>query len=79
LRLAALPSRKDAAVLAPNQNIENNPMQSKKVSLAWMLSPQNILTRQANHLHFSNIAQLSSRPWRPWRHNNAVAHDAAAR
>jgi hypothetical protein len=29
-------SRKADAVLAPNQNIENNPMQSSLVSLAWM-------------------------------------------
>jgi hypothetical protein len=27
--------------LAPNQNIENNPMQSSKGSLAWMLYPRN--------------------------------------
>jgi hypothetical protein len=39
-RQAGLPNRKADAVLAPNQNIENNPMQSNKVSLAWMLSPQ---------------------------------------
>jgi hypothetical protein len=30
-------SRKADAVLAPDQNIENNPMQSSVVSLAWML------------------------------------------
>jgi hypothetical protein len=30
-------SRKADAVLAPNQNIENNPMQSSMVSLAWIL------------------------------------------
>jgi hypothetical protein len=30
-------SRKANAVLAPNQNIENNPMQSSMVSLAWIL------------------------------------------
>ena len=36
-RQAGLPSRKADAVLAPNQNIENNPMQSNKVSQAWML------------------------------------------
>jgi hypothetical protein len=30
-------SRKADAGLAPNQNIENNPMQSSMVSLAWML------------------------------------------
>jgi hypothetical protein len=28
-------NRKAGAVLAPNQNIENNPMQSNTVSLAW--------------------------------------------
>jgi hypothetical protein len=37
---AGLPNRKAGAVLAPNQNIQNNPMQSNKVSLAWMLSPR---------------------------------------
>jgi hypothetical protein len=31
------PCRKADAVLARNQNIENNPMQSNKGSLAWML------------------------------------------
>jgi hypothetical protein len=41
-----------------NQNIENNPMQSKKGSLAWMLTRENILTRRANHRHCSSIAQL---------------------
>jgi hypothetical protein len=30
-------SRKADAVLAPNQNIENNPMQSSMLSLAWIL------------------------------------------
>jgi hypothetical protein len=30
-------SRKAGAVLASNQNIENNPMQSSRWSLAWML------------------------------------------
>jgi hypothetical protein len=38
---------------APNQNIENNPMQSRKGSLAWMLARENILTRRANHRHYS--------------------------
>jgi hypothetical protein len=31
--------RKADAALAPNQNIENNPMQSNRGSLAWMLYP----------------------------------------
>jgi hypothetical protein len=39
-RQATLPSRKVDAVLAPNQNIENNPMQSNRGSLAWMLYPR---------------------------------------
>jgi hypothetical protein len=30
-------SRKADALLAPNQNIENNPMQSGMVSRAWIL------------------------------------------
>jgi hypothetical protein len=34
-----LPSRKADAVLAPNQNIENNPMQSNTGLPAWMLYP----------------------------------------
>jgi hypothetical protein len=36
-RQATLPGRKADGVLAPNQNIENNPMQSSRWSLAWML------------------------------------------
>jgi len=44
---------------APNQNIENNPMQSRKGAPAWMLARENILTRRANHRHYSNIAALN--------------------
>jgi hypothetical protein len=36
-RQAGLPGRKADAVLAPNQNIENNPMQRNKLSLAGAL------------------------------------------
>jgi len=53
------------AVLAPNQNIENNPMQSSLVSPAWMLlsdPAKNILTRRANHRHYSIIAQFVKPP-----------------
>jgi hypothetical protein len=39
-RQAGLPGRKADVVLAPNQNIENNPMQSNKLSLAWMPGPR---------------------------------------
>jgi hypothetical protein len=39
--------RKADAVLAPHQNIENNPMQSNMVAPAWSLD-QNILTCRAN-------------------------------
>jgi hypothetical protein len=56
-------SRKADAVLAPNQNIENNPMQSSMVSLAWMLYPRKHLTRRANQGHYSTIAQFVKRPW----------------
>ena len=37
---ATLPGRKADTVLAPNQNIENNPMQSNTGSPAWMLYPR---------------------------------------
>jgi hypothetical protein len=56
-------SRKAGAVLAPNQNIENNPMQSSLVSLAWMLYPRKHLTRRANQGQYSTIAQFVKRPW----------------
>jgi hypothetical protein len=36
-RQAGLPGRMADAVLAPNQNIENNPMQRNKLSLAGVL------------------------------------------
>jgi hypothetical protein len=45
---------------APNQNIENNPMQSNKVPLAWMLYTRKHLTCRANHRHSSIIAQLET-------------------
>jgi hypothetical protein len=35
-----LSGRKADAAFAPNQNIENNPMQSNEVSPAWMLCPR---------------------------------------
>jgi hypothetical protein len=35
-------------------------MQSKDGSLAWMLTRENILTRRANHRHYSSIAQLET-------------------
>ena len=44
---------------APNQNIENNPMQSRNGSLARMLAHENILTRRANHWHYSKIVALA--------------------
>jgi len=53
-------SRKPDAVLAPNQNIENNPMQSSKVVAgmdALSESCENTLTRRANQQHYPIIAQ----------------------
>jgi hypothetical protein len=34
--------RRDDAVFAPNQNIENNPMQSNMVPPAWCFAHENI-------------------------------------
>jgi hypothetical protein len=39
-RQFTIPGRKADAVFAPNQNIENNPMQSNKGSPAWMPYPR---------------------------------------
>jgi hypothetical protein len=41
------------AVLAPNKNIENNPMQSRMRSLAWMICPRKIFdTSGKSPAHF---------------------------
>jgi hypothetical protein len=48
---------------AAKQNIENNPMQSSMVSLAWMFSaiPRKIfLTRRANQPHYCIITQFET-------------------
>jgi hypothetical protein len=45
-----------------NQNIENNPMQSDKGAPVWMI-PKNILTRRANHRHYSIVTQFVKRAW----------------
>jgi hypothetical protein len=56
-------SRKAGAVLAPNQNIENNPMQSSMCRCHGCFTRENILTRRANQGHYSTIAQFVKRPW----------------
>jgi hypothetical protein len=54
-------SRKADAVLAPNQNIENNPMQSSMCRWhgCFERSRENILTRRANQRHYCIIAQFA--------------------
>jgi hypothetical protein len=60
--------RKAGAVRAPNQNIENNPMQSSRARrLDGCFTPENILTRRANQRHYPTIAQFE------------IAHGAAHR
>jgi hypothetical protein len=49
---------KSRVVLAPNQNTENNPMQSSLAVAGHPRSRENILTRRANHLQYSIIAPL---------------------
>ncbi|WP_334501272.1 hypothetical protein [Bradyrhizobium sp. AZCC 1678] len=57
-------SRKADVVRGPNQNIENNPMQSSNGRWHGCLqSRENILTRRANQGHYSMIAQFEKRPW----------------
>ncbi|WP_143039678.1 MULTISPECIES: hypothetical protein [Bradyrhizobium] len=46
----------------PNQNLENNPMQSSKAIPALSHPAKNILTRRANQRHYSIIAQVANRP-----------------
>jgi len=50
--------RRTTRLLLPTKNIENNPMQSNKVSLAWMLYVRKHLTCRANHRHFPTLRNL---------------------
>jgi hypothetical protein len=52
-------SRKADAALAPNQNIENNPMQNSMCRWHGCFTRENILTRRANQRRYSIIAQFS--------------------
>ncbi|MEH2588099.1 hypothetical protein [Bradyrhizobium sp. AZCC 1721] len=57
-------SRKADVVRGPNQNIENNPMQSSNGRWHGCLqSRENILTRRVNQGHYSMIAQFEKHPW----------------
>jgi hypothetical protein len=54
----------------PNQNIENNPMQSRRRVLEALNSAKNILTRRANHRHYCIIAPFA----KPVRHPGSIRH-----
>ena len=57
-------SRKAELVRGPNQNIENNPMQSSMVVAGMRCferSRENILTRRANQGHYSIIPSFVKR------------------
>jgi hypothetical protein len=50
----------------PNQNIENNPMQSNKGPLAWMLYPRKHFdTSGKSPAHFQHRATSKNRSWPP--------------